>query len=118
MDLNYDNDESNRQQQQKQPPPHYPEHSEVGEFHGDAHETTLPITKSTYVFAFCAALNSCNLGYDIGVNTSASPILQDDMELTDVELEIFMGSMNLFAMIGAFTTHSILDQYAHRHLLL
>ena len=79
----------------------YSDHSEVGEFYGDAHAITIPININLYIFAFCAALNSCNLGYDIGVNTAAAQLMQNDMELSNVQLEIFMGSLNLWAMVGA-----------------
>ena len=74
----------------------------------------LKITRSTKLFALCAALNSCNLGYDIGVNTGAGMLLQESLALSDVELEIFMGSLNLFAMIGALSSHWISDRLGRR----
>jgi hypothetical protein len=37
-----------------------------GEHHGDYSDISLKITRSTVVYSLCAALNSCNLGYDIG----------------------------------------------------
>ena len=36
---------------------------------------SVPITKSTKLFAFCAALNSCNLGYNLGVVAGAAPLV-------------------------------------------
>jgi hypothetical protein len=33
------------------------------------------ISRWTYVYALCAALNSCNLGYDIGVSTGVGYVL-------------------------------------------
>ena len=53
-----------------------------GEHHGDYSDTALKITRSTYIYAICAAINSCNLGYDIGVNTNAGPILEEDLQLS------------------------------------
>ena len=44
--------------------------SHEGEHHNDF-GGDLGITRSTYIFALCAALNSVNLGYDIGTSTSA-----------------------------------------------
>ena len=32
-------------------------------------DASIKITRAAKLYAFCAALNSCNLGYDIGVNT-------------------------------------------------
>ena len=37
-----------------------------GEHHGDFSDISLKITRSTVLYAMCAAINSCNLGYDIG----------------------------------------------------
>ena len=36
--------------------------SHEGEHHGDHGEMVIPITRSVKVFAFCAAINSCNIG--------------------------------------------------------
>jgi len=71
----------------------------------------MQITRSTKLYAFCASLNSCNLGYDIGVNTGAGPLLQQSLNLSDTQLEFFFGSLNLFAMVGALSSHYISDKY-------
>lgn len=76
--------------------------------------TSLKITRATKIYAFCAALNSCNLGYDIGVNTGAGMLLQSSLSLTDVQLEVFMGALNLFAMVGALSSHWISDKFGRR----
>lgn len=47
----------------------------------------VPLTRATRIFALCAALNSVNLGYDLGVSTNAGPKLQDEFDLSDVQLE-------------------------------
>jgi len=99
------------------PNPSHPmlQQTHEGEFradHGD--HPPIGITKANKLFAFCAALNSCNLGYDIGVNTDAAMKLQNSMDLSDTELEIFMGSLNLFAMIGALCAHAISDRFGRR----
>ena len=48
------------------------------------------------------------------VNTSVATKLQNSMDLTDVELEIFMGSLNLFAMVGALSSNFFSDRYGRR----
>jgi hypothetical protein len=68
-----------------------------GEHHGDYGTAPVKITRSTYIYAFCAAVNSCNLGYDIGVSTEAGKLIQEDFDLTRVQREIFVGSINFFA---------------------
>merc|ERR1719424_34222 len=70
---------------------------------------TPRLTTSTYIFAACAALNSCNLGYDIGVSTNAGGIIQDDMGLTDHERELFVGSLNFWCIFGSMFSHWICD---------
>jgi sugar porter (SP) family MFS transporter len=74
----------------------------------------LPITRSTKLWSACAAINSCNLGYDIGVNTGAGPLLQVSLNLTDLQIELFMGSLNLYAMIGALSSYYISDKLGRR----
>ena len=98
----------------------HPDHPNLQQTHEGEHRydhgstTSLKITRSTKLYAFCAALNSCNLGYDIGVNTGAGMLLQDTLSLSDVQLEVFMGSLNLFAMIGALCSHWISDKFGRR----
>ena len=74
----------------------------------------LGVTRATYIYALCASVNSCNLGYDVGVNTQAGPLLKDAMDLTVGQLEFFLGSLNLFAMVGALSAHVISDRYGRR----
>lgn len=92
------------------------EQTHEGEFHGDHGDGSVPvaITSKTKLFAFCAALNSCNLGYDIGVSAEAGMLLKDSMMLSDTQVEIFMGSLNLFAMVGALLSHVIADRSGRR----
>lgn len=79
--------------------------------HGDVR---INITRSTYIYAMCAAVNSCNLGFDIGVNTNAGVRIQQDFGLTDVQVEIFVGSINFWSMFGALLAHYITDRYGRR----
>lgn len=82
--------------------------------HHHSEEDQIPITSAVRTFAMCAALNSCNLGYDIGVNTGAANLVRDDLGLSDGELEIFLGSINLFGIIGAIGASWISDNYGRR----
>ena len=73
----------------------------------------------TYVIllAMCAALNSCNLGYDIGVNSGVGFHLQakgEGMELSDVRLELFFGIFGLAAMVGAAISYTASDGLGRR----
>jgi hypothetical protein len=55
------------------------------------------ITRSTVLFCFCAAVNSANLGYDIGVSTGAGKLVQQTFNLSVVQREVFLGSMNFWS---------------------
>jgi hypothetical protein len=57
----------------------------------------LKVTRSTLLFCFCAAVNSANLGYDIGVSTNAGRLVQASFDLSVVQREIFVGSMNFWS---------------------
>ena len=98
----------------------HPDHPHMEQTHEGEHRydhgdiASLKITRATKLYAFCAALNSCNLGYDIGVNTGAGPLVQDSLGLSDLQLEIFMGSLNLFAMVGALSSNWITDKLGRR----
>ena len=75
----------------------------------------VKLTRHTLVFALCAAVNSCNLGYDVGVSTNAGALIQRDMGLTDVQRELFIGSLNMWSIFGSLFAHWICDQYGRRH---
>jgi hypothetical protein len=81
---------------------HEPEANRFGNRHhplpqSDEGDTLLPVTRSTMIFVLCAALNSCNLGYDIGVSTNVSKLVQEDLQLSDFQREVFVGFINFWA---------------------
>jgi MFS family permease len=78
----------------------------------------VKITRATYTFVLCAAVNSCNLGYDAGVNTNAGPKIRQDFHLTDVQLEILLGSMSFWSMFGASMAQHISDTYGRRRTFI
>lgn len=77
-------------------------------------QTNSAITYHTYLYAFCAALNSCNLGYDLGVSTNVGPLVQADFGLTDGQLERFLGSLNFWSIFGALLSPVVSDRYGRR----
>ena len=86
-----------------------------GEHSGDFSDHNLKLTRQTFIFALCAAVNSCNLGYDIGVSTNAAGLIQKEMGLTDVQRELFIGSLNFWSIFGSIFAHWICDRYGRRH---
>uniref|UniRef100_A0A7S2K9X8 Hexose transporter 1 n=1 Tax=Leptocylindrus danicus TaxID=163516 RepID=A0A7S2K9X8_9STRA len=82
---------------------------------GDTIKKSEEVTPMVRKLTFCAALNSCNLGFDIGVYTGACTLIQDSVGLTDRELEIFIGSVNIFAMMGSLATIWLSDTFGRRN---
>jgi MFS family permease len=74
-------------------------------------EKAFPVTRATYAYALGAALNSCNLGYDIGVSTNAGPLIATDFQLTSLQLELFLGSLNFWTIFGALSSPCMTDRY-------
>ena len=79
---------------------------------------TAVITPSTRLYCLCAALNSVNLGYDLGVSTSASSLIQSQFELSQGQLEAFLGCINLASIFGALFSPTISDVCGRRATFL
>lgn len=69
---------------------------------------------AVYVFAGCAALNSVNLGFDIGVNSAVGLELEADLHLDHGHLQMFIGSLDLFAVFGALFASALSDRLGRR----
>ena len=119
LDFNYDDDHDDDDDDHHVEPSHPDAEFEPAGYGSTYHTsdpTTPPpeVTRSTVIFCLCAALNSCNLGYDVGMSTVVGKLLQDDMGLSDTQLEMFIGSLNLFAMVGAFFASTVSDRFGRR----
>lgn len=75
--------------------------------------TERPV-RFVYVCCFIAALNSANLGYDIGVMSGASLFIEEAMDLSENQVEILIGILNFCAMFGAAIAHVVIDRYGRR----
>ncbi|KAL7572387.1 hypothetical protein ACA910_021597 [Epithemia clementina (nom. ined.)] len=82
------------------------------DYTGNAH--VVKVTRSTYLFALCAAINSCNIGYDIGVSTEVGRLVLEDFDLSRRQRELFIGSLNFWAMFGALGAQYFSDQWGRR----
>ncbi|EMS55537.1 Putative polyol transporter 1 [Triticum urartu] len=65
-----------------------------------------PRNKGNFKYAFtcalCASMATIVLGYDVGVMSGASLYIKRDLQITDVQLEIMMGILSVYALIGSF----------------
>ena len=69
-----------------------------------------------FIIAAVAALNNCNLGYDMGIVSGVGPILQKqtEFEVSDVQLEIFIGALDISALIGAASSNYLADRFGRK----
>ena len=88
--------------------------SHTGEHHGDHSDGTLLITRATYIYSICACINSCNLGFDIGATTNVGPLVEAEFGLTTAERELFVASLNFWAIFGGLMSNWICDKYGRR----
>uniref|UniRef100_N1R067 Putative polyol transporter 1 n=1 Tax=Aegilops tauschii TaxID=37682 RepID=N1R067_AEGTA len=69
-------------------------------------EAVHPRNKGNFKYAFtcalCASMATIVLGYDVGVMSGASLYIKRDLQITDVQLEIMMGILSVYALIGSF----------------
>lgn len=81
------------QSQDRYPAYDAPTNKDVATEDGGNHIIALsnPPVWFVYIVAGCAGINSCNVGFDIGVNSPAGILVQEDMSLSDLQLEMFMG---------------------------
>ena len=90
---------------------------------GDSATTRAPLEieppdkrtpKAVLIVAGIAALNSANLGYEIGVMAGAALRVQDDWSLSDVKVEVLVGILNACAIAGAAVAHYVVDRLGRR----
>ncbi|GJN32899.1 hypothetical protein PR202_gb21441 [Eleusine coracana subsp. coracana] len=81
-------------------------------------EAVEPKKKSSVKYAFTcaiiASMASIILGYDIGVMSGASLYIKKDLNITDVQLEILMGILNFYSLIGSFAAGRTSDWIGRR----
>ena len=70
--------------------------------------------KAVLIVAGIAALNSANLGYDIGVMAGAALRVQENWSLSDVKVEVLVGILNACAIAGAAVAHYVVDRLGRR----
>jgi sugar porter (SP) family MFS transporter len=81
-----------------------------------------PKKKGNVRFAFAcailASMTSILLGYDIGVMSGASLYIKKDLQITDVQVEILMGILNVYSLIGSFAAGRTSDWIGRRFTIV
>ncbi|KAM1762506.1 hypothetical protein ACFX12_005143 [Malus domestica] len=75
--------------------------SEVGETEEDAPLTDKNTERYVFACAIFASLNSVLLGYDVGVMSGAIIFIQEDLKITNVQLELLVGILSIISLLGS-----------------
>ncbi|XVF67372.1 hypothetical protein PTKIN_Ptkin10aG0115700 [Pterospermum kingtungense] len=74
--------------------------------------------KFAFACAILASLTSILLGYDIGVMSGAIIFIKKDLKISDVEVEILVGILNLYCLVGSFAAGRISDWIGRRYTIM
>ncbi|KAG0456800.1 hypothetical protein HPP92_024588 [Vanilla planifolia] len=83
--------------------------------------TTPPKRRNSRFAAGCAVLASMTsilLGYDVGVMSGAALYIKKDMKLNDTQVEILLGILNLYSLIGSFAAGRTSDWIGRRFTIV
>jgi len=64
---------------------------------GGKNHDDVPVSRWNYILALSAAVNSCNLGYDLGVGTDVGRLVQSYFNLSTFQRDIFTGSIDFWS---------------------
>lgn len=74
--------------------------------------------KYAFGCAMLASMTSILLGYDIGVMSGASIFIQDDLKISDKEVEVLLGILNLYSLLGSFAAGKTSDYIGRRYTIV
>ncbi|VFQ78335.1 unnamed protein product [Cuscuta campestris] len=77
-----------------------------------------PRNKYALACSFLASLASILLGYDIGVMSGAVMYIKDDLKITDVQVEILAGILNVFSLVGSAAAGRTSDWIGRRYTMV
>ncbi|KAG4979469.1 hypothetical protein JHK85_033427 [Glycine max] len=74
--------------------------------------------KYAFACAILASMTSILLGYDIGVMSGAALYIQRDLKVSDVQIEILNGIINLYSPVGSFIAGRTSDWIGRRYTIV
>ncbi|KAE9448565.1 hypothetical protein C3L33_19537, partial [Rhododendron williamsianum] len=74
--------------------------------------------KYAFACAILASMTSILLGYDIGVMSGAGLSIQEDLKISDTKLEVLMGILNVYSLIGSFAAGRTSDWIGRRYTIV
>lgn len=75
-------------------------------------------TKFAFACAMLASMTSIVLGYDIGVMSGAAIFIKDDLKINDTQVEILLGILNIYSLIGSFAAGRTSDWIGRRYTIV
>lgn len=77
-----------------------------------------PRNKYAFACAMLASMTSILLGYDIGVMSGAAIFIQDDFKITDTQVEILVGILNVYSLVGSAAAGRTSDWIGRRYTIV
>lgn len=74
--------------------------------------------KYAFACAILASMTSILLGYDIGVMSGAVIFIQEDLKISDTQVEILVGILNLYCLIGSAAAGRTSDWIGRRYTIV
>ncbi|KAK3150762.1 hypothetical protein QOZ80_3AG0237380 [Eleusine coracana subsp. coracana] len=77
-----------------------------------------PINKYAFACALLASMNSVLLGYDISVMSGAQLFMKEDLKITDTQIEILAGVINIYSLFGSLLAGVTSDWLGRRYTMV
>ncbi|TVU48072.1 hypothetical protein EJB05_07694 [Eragrostis curvula] len=77
-----------------------------------------PINKYAFACALLASMNSVLLGYDISVMSGAQLFMKEDLKITDTQIEILAGVINIYSLFGSLLAGVTSDWLGRRYTMM
>ncbi|XP_062216517.1 polyol transporter 5-like [Phragmites australis] len=77
-----------------------------------------PINKYAFACALLASMNSVLLGYDISVMSGAQLFMKEDLKITDTQIEILAGVINIYSLFGSLAAGFTSDWLGRRYTMV
>ncbi|CAN6285324.1 unnamed protein product [Urochloa humidicola] len=77
-----------------------------------------PLNKYALACAILASMNSILLGYDISVMSGAQLFMKQDLKITDTQIEILAGIINIYSLVGSLAAGRTSDWIGRRYTMV
>ncbi|EMS50618.1 Polyol transporter 5 [Triticum urartu] len=85
---------------------------------GEAPAKRAPLNKYALACAILASMNSILLGYDVSVMSGAQIFMKRDLHITDTQIEVLAGIINIFSLVGSLAAGRTSDWIGRRYTMV